>query len=358
MRITHFVVSDSFGGVEGHICTLIRLLKNSNIQFSIVCHKGVEHKFNNELNDLEVEIIGLDIWPRPSIRNYIKLINTFRKLSPDTVHCHLYSATRIAAMAAKMAGIKNVVETIHIEEVWRRGLKKLLFCALDGLNGQLFVDRYIAVSNSVSQYYQNNKWIQAEKISVIPNTTDQREISNHEKNFNFHIGFLGRLVEQKGVDVLIKSIKILKNKNINCHLYIGGTGPLLTELQELVDLLNLQESITFLGNVSDKSSFFKRIDIFVLPSRYEGFPLVLLEAGIYHMPVVATEVSGTPEIIKDDHTGFLVEKDNPKELALALSKFQNRNVRNELSENLNRLVTTEFSSNNYVKRMISFYKSL
>ncbi len=358
MTVTHFVVSDSFGGVEGHICTLIKLMKNTDIDFKIVCHEGVEQKFNDRLADLNVEVRALKLWPKPSPQNYFRLIKTFRDLSPDVVHCHLYSATRIAAMAAKIAGIKKVVETIHIEEVWRKGFKKFLFCSVDGLTGRLFVDRYIAVSHAVSDYYQKNKWVPADKISVIHNTTDHKSVQFNQKEFSFKIGFLGRLVDQKGVDVLIKSIHLLKEKGVSSHLHIGGTGPLMDELQELVNHLKLKDSVTFLGNVSDKDAFFKKIDVFVLPSRYEGFPLVLLEAGMYQMPVVATEVSGTPEIIKDNETGFLVEKDNPEQLASSLVKFKDENTRIRLSENLNELVTSEFSAANYINHMSSFYKSL
>lgn len=358
MTVTHFVVSDSFGGVEGHICTLIRLMRDTDIEFKIVCHEGVEEKFRSRLADLDVEVIALKIWPRPSLKNYKRLIKTFRELSPDIVHCHLYSATRVAAMAAKIAGVKKVIETIHIEEVWREGLKKFLFCSIDGLIGRFFLDRYIAVSHAVSKYYQKNKWVPADKISVIHNTTDHQSVLFNQKKFSFNIGFLGRLVDQKGVDTLIKSIEILKDKGIRPHLYIGGTGPLMDELLELVKHLKVENSVTFLGNVSDKDSFFKKTDIFVLPSRYEGFPLVLLEAGMYQMPVVATEVSGTPEIIRDNETGFLVEKDNPEELAAALHKYRDEKTRKRLSKNLNKLVTTEFSADNYVKRMVSFYESL
>lgn len=358
MTVTHFVVSDSFGGVEGHICTLIRLMKDAGIDFNIVCHKEVEEEFKKRLADLNVKVIALNIWPKPSAKNYLRLIKTFRELSPDVVHCHLYSATRIAAMTAKIAGVEKVIETIHIEEVWRKGLKKALFCSVDGMTGRLFVDRYIAVSHAVSDYYQKNKWVPGEKISVIHNTTDHKSVEFKEKEFSFNIGFLGRLVEQKGVDTLIRSISLLNKKGVSCHLYIGGTGPLMDELQKLTKDLGIQDSVSFLGNVSDKDAFFKMTDIFVLPSRYEGFPLVLLEAGMYQMPVVATEVSGTPEIIKNNETGFLVKKDNPEQLASALLNYQDAATRKRLAETLHQLVTSEFSAENYVKRMEKFYKSL
>lgn len=359
MTIVHFVVSDSFGGVEGHICTLIKLMQNMEYQFKIVCHETVQERFDESLGELNVDIIPLNIWPKPSLLNYRKLIQTFRHLTPDVVHCHLYSATRIGGMAAKIAGVPNVIETIHLEEVWRRGLKKWFFCSMDAIIGRLFVDKYIAVSSAVSRFYQKNKWVPDNKISVIHNTTeDINEDVKSKKYFSFRIGFLGRLVYQKGIDILIQAINILKEDNIECHLYIGGTGPLKSDLEMQVQRLGIEDNVTFLGNVSDKNKFFNNIDIFVLPSRFEGFPLVLLEAGLYNMPVVATRVSGNPEIIYHEESGILVQSENPKELATAIKTYKNSNIRDTYSAKLKQLVETEFSKSAYTKRMDTFYQSI
>lgn len=359
MTIVHFVVSDSFGGVEGHICTLIKLMQKMDYHFKIICHETVEERFNERLKNLNVDIIPLKIWPKPSLKNYRELIQTFRDLAPEIVHCHLYSATRIGAMAAKIAGVPKVIETIHLEEVWRKGLKKWLFCSIDAINGRFFVDKYIAVSRAVSRYYQKNKWVPGTKISVIHNTTEYTGIQlKHDKKFLFRIGFLGRLVSQKGVDILIQATDILRKDDIECHIYIGGTGPLKPDLETQVQKVGLEKNVTFLGNVSDKNKFFNNIDVFVLPSRFEGFPLVLLEAGMYKMPIVATNVSGNPEIIHHEETGVLVQSENPMELAMGIKEYQDSSKRDTYSTNLKDLVESEFSTNKYAERMDILYQSL
>lgn len=358
MTIVQFVVSDSFGGVEGHICTLIKLMKNMDYRFKIVCHKSVENQFKERLQDLDVDIIPLKIWPKPTLQGYRKLIHTFRQFSPDVVHCHLYSATRVGAMAAKIAGVANVIETIHLEEIWRQGLKKWLFCTTDAVIGRLFVEKYIAVSHAVSRYYQKNKWVPEKKISVIHNTTEHRGIElDSDKQFSFRIGFLGRLVPQKGIDILLKAFAILHEDNISCHLYIGGTGPLKSGLETQMRKEGIEQSVTFLGNVSDKDEFFNNIDIFALPSRFEGFPLVLLEAGMYKMPVVATNVSGNPEIVHHNKTGVLVESEDPKELAKGIYEYSDSEKRERYSTNLKKMIESEFSTKKYIERMDMFYQS-
>lgn len=358
MTVLHFVTGNSFGGVEGHICTLIKLLKNSDITFKIICHKKIKEQFESRLHGFDVEIIPIYLWPRPSLKSYINLIKTIREISPDILHCHLYSATRLGALAAKIAGVKHIIETIHIEEVWRTGIKKYLFFTIDTIIGRLFVDHYIAVSKAVSVFYQTNKAIPEDKITVIHNTTPHEGVKLYPKQFSFRIGFLGRLVEQKGVDVLIKAVHFLLEQDRSYQLIIGGSGPLESQLKKIVVDLDIKEKVIFVGNVSDKNSFFKMIDIFVLPSRFEGFPLVLLEAGMYQMPVVATNVSGNPEIIRHGETGLLVEKDNPKELSSALLQYKDEELRERMSKNLQRLVLAEFSQDHYTEKMKTFYAKI
>lgn len=341
MTVVHFSAGNCFGGVEVHICTLIKLMQGSGISFKVVCRKAVLHEFEKQLAGLDAEVIAIEL--RPGLKSYLSLIKVFKALSPDIVHCHLYSATRLGAPAAKFAGVDKVIETIHLEEVWRRGLKKLLFCTADAVIGRLFVDRYIAVSKAVSLYYQQNKAVPSKKITLIHNTTPLEDVEIHPREFSFRIGFLGRLSEQKGVDVLIKAVALIRKKGIPCELVIGGTGPLLANLKQEAMDCEIEETVNFPGHISDKNEFFGMIDIFALPSRNEGFPLVLLEAGMYQMPVVATRVSGNPEIIVHEETGLLVESENPDELAAALLKFRDAGKREVLSKNLRKLVESEFS---------------
>jgi len=359
MTIAHLVVSNSFGGVEGHICTLIKLLQNTDYKFIVVCNKGVEEKFRDKLSGYEVEFATLNLKPGFGVTQYRKLKQLFRKLKPDLVHCHLYSATRTGAIPAKTAGVDKVIETIHIEEIWRAGFKKFLFCGIDSVIGRLFVDHYIAVSDSVSLFYQKNKWVPKEKISTIHNTTELSGITiESNKTFSKTLGFLGRLVHQKGLDVLLESILLLKVKGLNWNLKIGGSGPLLKELQQQARDMGIEKNVTFLGNVSDRDRFFNEIDVFVLPSRYEGFPLVLVEAGMYEMPVVTTNVSGNPEIIQPGKTGVLVKSEDSESLAQGIEEYSDEQKRNMYSANLKKLINQEFSKERYTEKMNKFYHSL
>jgi len=360
MNIIQLVVSNSFGGVEAHICTLVKMMDDMGYHFTIICNDATEEKFREELQGYNVEIVALPLWPYPSLPRFFKLLQLIKKLNPDMVHCHLYSAMRIGAIAAKLVNRNcTVIETIHIEEVWRKGINKILYNIIDAIIGRLCVDHYLGVSKAVTEFYHTNKRVPYKKLSVVHNTTELQVTKTETKQFSRTVGFLGRLEEQKGVDILIDALASLNtNNNEQWELIIGGTGSLEETIKKQVDELKLSDKVTFLGNVTDKQGFFNLIDIFALPSRFEGFPLVLLEAGICHKPVVATAVSGTPEIITNCETGFLVDKDNIHQLADALRKLSNEPIRNSLADRLHNRVKEELSPNIYSEKMNTFYKSI
>lgn len=143
------------------------------------------------------------------------------------------------------------------------------------------------------------------------------------------IAFVGSLVPQKGVDTLIDAFKEVKAHDAS--LIVVGDGP---ERKRLESLAAGSKNIQFLGRRKGIKNILTKSDVLVLPSREEGFGLVLLEAMVLGTPVVATNVGGIPEIAEDGLSGILVEKDNPKQLAIAIDRvLQERELRDTLIEN-------------------------
>ena len=131
----------------------------------------------------------------------------------------------------------------------------------------------------------------------------------------------GRLVHQKGFDVLIRAFALVVQKRSDLSLAIAGDGPQARALQELVAELRLGDRVIFLGAVSGLQALMRDADAFVLSSRYEGFPNVLLEALACSLPVVATDCPGGPrEILHDGEFGLLVPCEDPAALAGALCR--------------------------------------
>jgi len=134
---------------------------------------------------------------------------------------------------------------------------------------------------------------------------------------------VGRLKRLKGHDVLLRALAIVAANGGSFELVLAGNGPERAHLERLTSELSLTDRVTFLGEVADVSTLFASAHIAVHPSRSEGLSNALLEAMAEGLPVVATTVGGTPEIIQDGVNGLLVPPDEPRCLAEAITRLLN-----------------------------------
>lgn len=179
-------------------------------------------------------------------------------------------------------------------------------------------DEIVAVSDNVRKCF-NEVYNLGDKVSVIYNVINQNKIlkkANEECDINLNKGDLnivsvGRLHQAKGYDRLINVVAKLKNFNAeltrNLKIYIYGDGPLFFELKKLIDDLNLNDIIILVGQVANPYKYIKNFDLFVLPSNFEAFGLVIIEAMTLKIPVLATETSITDKLINSDVNGLVVE---------------------------------------------------
>ena len=179
-----------------------------------------------------------------------------------------------------------------------------------------------AMSRQIEQEIQRLE-IDNVRISRIPNGVVLPGLnpSRHSVNPGLQILFVGRLVEQKGLDILLRAASLLKEKRQDFEIRIIGSGPLRSRLENQVRELELDTRVNFVGAVKpdEVAAQLAGADLFVLPSRYEGFPGVLLEAIAYGLPAIATRVSGSEEII-DDSMGWLIPIDDAFALASAIEE--------------------------------------
>jgi glycosyltransferase involved in cell wall biosynthesis len=133
------------------------------------------------------------------------------------------------------------------------------------------------------------------------------------------IGIAARLSEQKGhADLLTAFAQV--QQQLPCDLVIAGDGPLMGELRQQVEDLGIADTVHFLGTRNDVWDLLPHLDLFVLPSYWEGFPIVIIETMSQGVPIVATDITGTRELIIDGETGYLVPPKSPDELAAAMLK--------------------------------------
>jgi glycosyltransferase involved in cell wall biosynthesis len=163
----------------------------------------------------------------------------------------------------------------------------------------------------------------------------KRDLGNTVK-----IGFLGRVVHNKGAQFLVKALGLLVNKKkLNCQVVVAGDGRYLKALKHLTFLYGLNDKVTFLGYVNDKDEFFNEVDIFCLPSLKETFGLVLLESMAHAIPVVASNIPGIDEVVIDGENGILFSPGDHHDLADKIENLINDSyMRNTIvDEALNRV---------------------
>ncbi len=169
----------------------------------------------------------------------------------------------------------------------------------------------------------------AEKVDVIHCGIDVESFGESaEKSVSnpVRIGSLGRLVEKKGFDVLIRSCKFLQDSGLAFQLEIAGNGPLEEELKTLTRELGLENEIRFIGPIAHDQVFgwLKDLDLFALAAKkdrnndMDGIPVALMEAMQAGTPAISTRVSGIPELIENERTGLLVEPNQPEKFAEAI----------------------------------------
>ena len=173
------------------------------------------------------------------------------------------------------------------------------------------------------------------------------------------IGTMARFVPKKGIDIFIRSLAILKEKNIEFEAIIGGSGDEEGNLKNLVTKLHLENEVRFVGWVRDKAEFFDSFDIFCAPSIEEPFGVILLEAMLYKKPIIAADSEGPREIITDMKDGVLVRKGSPEEMAKAIEKLlKNPDLAKSLIKKASLTVRERYDINVVGKKLIEFLKKI
>jgi glycosyltransferase involved in cell wall biosynthesis len=351
MRIAWVDNARAWGGVEVHVAMLARMAAREGHGGCVFCDDGLADRYAKALAGS-----GVAVLPGPWHRilspvSVWRLSRALRDFAPDVVHSHLYWSTRIAAPAARMARVPRVVETVHLEEGWRTGVRRIL-SVCDGLLARALVDRHIAVSGSVERSAIAARGIAPGRIRTIPNAV-LPETALPAPRRSGALAFLGRLEHQKGLDVLVAALAALRDRGVAFDLAIGGEGSLRPSLEAAVAAAGLTESVRFVGRVDDRAAFLSDRSILVLPSRYEGFPMVLLEAAWHDQCVVASAVSGIPELVVDGESGLLCPAEDPKALAGALERaMADADLRARCARGLRHAVESEHDPEVFLRRTL------
>jgi glycosyltransferase involved in cell wall biosynthesis len=303
---------------------------------------------------------------------FIKLYFYFRKIKPDIVHCHTSKAGFIGCVAAKLAGVPVIIYSPHghifashanIPGVSESALKRKVFYWLRRL-ASAFSTRIIALNQADKDEQVALKLAPEGKYEVIYNGIDLINMApatggrKFDKNYPV-LAAVGRLSPEKGHIHLFQAIKILKNNYPSILLLLIGDGIMRNRLEQLAGHLDISANVRFIGLSDNPSDWVKDADIFVLPSLYEAFGIVLLEAMALRKPIIASNVNGVPEVVLDNKTGILVPPADSTALSEAIIKLTiNKGIARLMGEEGRQRVKELFLKETMADKFDKLYKRL
>ncbi len=223
------------------------------------------------------------------------------------------------------------------------------------------MNNVISISRSVENHVINTLKIPRERAFLLPNAIPQEAIFKSKKsNDKIKILFVGRLVKQKNVETLIKALNTLNDKDFrkSIEVDIVGDGPLMGKLIALTKSLKLSHMISFEGNKKNVESYYQKADIFVLPSIWEGFGLVILESFKAKVAVISSNIEGPSELIRHGFNGLLFEPGDYIGLANNIEELiKNVKKREDIAENGQNTLKEEYHIDVYVKKLNVLYEN-
>jgi len=366
-NVTHIQKVTGIGGTEQFFLPLGEGLTDRGWNCSFV----LLHEPDQTLDDYRTSlrnhgwhVIPVEIPRHLSFSAYQNIRTHLRELKPDILHTHLIHGDLYGRIGSNGLDVKRVTSK-HNDDQFKRTTGYDWFARW--LNRGF--DSGITISNHLREFYERELNVRHPPFETIHYGLDPDEFLTEDTSLptgardwsdaHFVFGIVARLIEQKGHTDLIEAFGTLRKQRSDVHLVIVGSGPLEDELISMVADRSLEDSVTFTGFRRDVADLMSSFDVFVHPSRWEGFGLVFLEAMASRLPIVATNVSAIPEIVRDGDTGVLVAPDDPDALHEAMSRLANNpEYARELGESGYRRLESEFSLDRMVDAHELHYQRL
>jgi glycosyltransferase involved in cell wall biosynthesis len=368
MHVVHLSKVTGIAGSENHLLALLPGLRARGVDAHLWLlaepGKPIEHLIVHA-QTLGIPVTHLTIRHDADITLAWRLARRLRRAQPDIVHTHLIHADLYGTIAARLARVPCVISSRHNDDRFRYCLPVRL------LNRLLWrwLDAGIAISDAIRDFSIRVEGAPAGRIHTIhygldPATLPAPPAARREMRASLGLpeetvllGSICRLIEQKGLIYALRGFASIVEEFPLAHYVIAGDGPLRHDLERAAAALGIAGRVHFLGWQDNASSVFASLDVFLAPSLWEGFGLVLLEAMAHHLPIISTRVSAIPEIVLDGQTGWLVPPRNADALAAAMRAALSDDAERQRRGQSGRLrLETSFTVETMVERTLALYQ--
>jgi glycosyltransferase involved in cell wall biosynthesis len=363
VRVVYLAHAFMVGGAEEMVLNLVRGLPERFEPVVCCIHEAGPIGEEIRKTGTRIDVLGLE----PGLRRPFdvgRIRSYLGHARPHIVHTFLLTASLYGRLAAILARIPIVIGTeVNIYENKRRHhaiAERLLMAG---------TDRVIVSAASVRDFYIAQVHADPAKVDVIYNAVDfaQADATSSRDEMRAALGVpadarvagvIARLTEQKGHRFLFDALATTPAL-AHVHVLLVGGGDLRNELVRQARSLGLSERVHFLGPRRDLGNLLRAMDVFVLPSLWEGLPLSLVLAMGAGVPVLATAVAGVPEVVEDGRTGLLVPPGNSAALGAALARvLSDGPLRNRMASEAKAFVLPRFGVDKYVASVSGLYDTL
>lgn len=272
-------------------------------------------KVATDVKAIRIDGLGRSIKPRADLTALFAIIREIRRFKPDVIHTHTAKAGVVGRVASILSGHKSVrVHTFHghlLNGYFGSGKTKLVILVEKLL--ALFTDQLLAVGAKVmddllavgiGNHSKFGVMPPGLQLAKVPSRSSARKVIGLNEDA-IYCAFIGRLTQIKRPDRFLDVVAEIKSRGIDLHFIVAGAGELLQYCQDRAEYENLP--VTFLGWREDIETVLAAADFVLLTSDNEGTPLSLIQAGMVGIPVVATNVGSTNEIVVNGETGLLTD---------------------------------------------------
>ena len=334
------------GGVEAVVMNYYRHIDRNKIQFDFICDSDSTDIPYDEIKKLGGRVILVP--PYQQIFKYIKeLKKVFQENGYQIVHSHINTLSVFPLYAAKKSGIPVRIAHSH-STTNKREKKKNLMKQLLRVFSKAYATDYMCCSEHAGRWLFGDKEYDKGNVYLLNNAIDIEKFKYDEKlrrkkrkeleidDDTLVIGHIGRFVEQKNHRFLIDIFNEIQKKNKNAFLLLAGQGPLQNEIKNKVSELGLNDKVKFLGQVNDAYKLYQAFDIFLLPSLYEGLPVVGVEAQATGLLCeLSSDMTKETKVL--DTTRFISLERTSEEWAKTIledySKFKRHDTTEEITKN-------------------------
>ncbi len=327
-KLLYVITKSNFGGAQRYIFDLATHLPKDS--FTPVVALGGTGARDGSLGALHEKLTKQNVRTIPvrhfmrdisfveDVRAFFELFRIVRDEKPDILHVTSSKAGGIGVMVGRLLRVPRIIFTSHglaFDENWRPFWQRALIACATWWTF-LMAHYTIQITYDTLTRAQRMPFMKHKHV-LIYNGIEAPELLSREKardtlfpqhtDSDIWIGTLAELTKNKNLDVLIHALSYLHEKGMQAHLFICGEGEERSNLEHLVKEKNLEHFVHMLGYVQNASRLLQAFDVFALPSRKEGLPYVLIEAGYASMPVVASSIPGIHDVLQNKVSGITVE---------------------------------------------------